>query len=76
MGDISPAEKKLYREELEELSEMTLELVETYLSDMDLEDDMMEDSFMWGGGNLRPDESKSYTDWLKHYGVDDDEDED
>jgi hypothetical protein len=57
---------------------MTLNLVETYLSDFDLEDDMMEDSFMWGGGNLRPEdyETKTYTDWLKHYGVDDEEDED
>ncbi len=48
---------------------MTLSLVETYMNELSLEDELllMEDSLLWGGGNLHPDE-KTYEDWLSHFG--------
>ncbi len=69
-------EKNMFKKELEELSDMTLELIESTMEQMDLDDEMMDDSFLWGGGNLGQDDKdveKSYEEWLKHYGIADDE---
>jgi len=57
---------------------MTLEVIESYMSQMvDNEDGMYDDPFMWAGGNLGPeaDGGRTYSDWLKHYGVEEDEEE-
>lgn len=33
--------------------------------------------YLWGGGNLGPEEdSRSYEEWLKYYGVDEEEEDD
>ena len=71
-------ERQSYQDELERLSEMTLELVEEYMSQMDLDnEDLNDNPFMWGGGNLGPEETdkKTYDEWLNHFGVDDDEED-
>ena len=76
---MSKLERQSYQDELERLSEMTLELVEEYMSQMDLGDEDLNDNpFMWGGGNLGPEETdkKTYDEWLNHFGVDDDEEDD
>lgn len=73
----SERQKKSYLDELEALSDMTLELIEEYMGQMDFdESELMNDAFMWSGGNLGPEQEKSYSEWLKHYGVEDDEEED
>ncbi len=75
---MSNLERQKYQDELETLSEMTLELVESYMSQMDLdEEDLIDNPFMWGGGNLGPEEAdkKSYDEWLNHFGVDEDEED-
>jgi hypothetical protein len=57
---------------------LTLELVEEYMSQMDLDDgDFNDNPFMWGGGNLGPEDTdkKTYDEWLNHFGVDDDEED-
>jgi len=76
--EVSKLERQSYQDELERLSEMTLELVEEYMSQMDLDDgDLNDNPFMWGGGNLGPEETdkKTYDEWLNHFGVDDDEED-
>lgn len=76
--EVSKLERQSYQDELERLSEMTLELVEEYMSQMDLDnEDLNDNPFMWGGGNLGPEETdkKTYDEWLNHFGVDDDEED-
>jgi len=75
---VSNLERQKYLDELDRLSEMTLELVEEYMGQMDLDDeDLIDNPFMWGGGNLGPEKTdkKTYDEWLHHFGVDDDEED-
>ena len=67
------------------MSDLTLELLEQYLSMDDLDDALLNDpslnrdSFMWAGGNLSPEEHadhRSYEEWLKYYGIEEDDEED
>jgi hypothetical protein len=64
------------------MSDLALELVETYMEElknadeMDLLKDLENHPYFWNGGNLEPEEdNKSYEEWLDHFGVNDDDKE-
>jgi hypothetical protein len=76
-------QKEKYEKDLDKMSDLTLELLEQYMSVSDLDDALQNDpslnrdSFFWSGGNLGPEDpdQKSYEEWLKYYGIEDDDDE-
>lgn len=80
-SQMSKKQKSKYENDLDKMSDLTLELLEQYMTMADFDDPLTAggmDDLLWGSNILSGDESdneKSYEDWLRQYGMEDDEDD-